>query len=119
MLFLISSAILGHTQDDDKKSGAHKMFRAIVSLLFALFGIVMVVTAVLVASKCNPQKQFGYAIIAFLFPEIYLLQFGVRKYLLKQKGYCGGLPSTVGLGDFGSRMRRGATAVFPKTSRLQ
>ena len=41
-----------------------------------------------VAIKCNPNDAFIYGLAAFLFPEIYIVQFVIRKYMLKQSGYC-------------------------------
>ena len=43
----------------------------------------------LIAANCNPNNPIMYSIIAFLVPNIYLLQYAIRKYLMREKGYCG------------------------------
>lgn len=52
------------------------------------FHLVLIIFAVVLAVHCNPNQKWLMGIVAFLFPEIYLLQFGIRKYLLKEAGYC-------------------------------
>ncbi len=54
-----------------------------------LVGLAITVTAVCIAVKSNPNEKLGYGALALLFPEIYLLQFGVRKYMLKEPEYIG------------------------------
>lgn len=46
------------------------------------------ITAIVLALNCNATKKFWPVVGAFFFPEIYLIQFGVRKYLIKEPGYC-------------------------------
>ena len=46
------------------------------------------ITAIVLALNCNASKKFWPVVGAFFFPEIYLIQFGVRKYLIKEAGYC-------------------------------
>jgi hypothetical protein len=53
--------------------------------------IAIVITAILIAFRCNPENKLAYGFIAFLFSEIYLIQFCIRKYLIKEKNYCVGL----------------------------
>ena len=53
----------------------------IISLSFTIF-------AVLVAFKCNPDNKLAYGLVGLLFPFIYLIQYSIRKYGLKEKGYC-------------------------------
>jgi len=60
-------------------------------LLISLFIIFIVVLAVIIAVRCNPNNQFAYALIAFLFSEIYLIQFFIRKYIIQEKNYCKGV----------------------------
>jgi len=60
-------------------------------MLIALFIIFILVLAIIIAVRCNPNNQFAYALIAFLFSEIYLIQFFIRKYIIKEKDYCKGL----------------------------
>lgn len=63
-------------EEFDKKSKAARMF-----------DLAITITALLIAMKSNPDNKLGYGIVALLFPEIYLLQFGVRKYVIKEADY--------------------------------
>ena len=58
----------------------------IILLLIIIFQILPVM---LIAVNCNPKSPVLYGIISFLFPGIYILQHAVRKYLMKENGYCG------------------------------
>lgn len=59
-----------------------------------IFGIsihcILVLIATIIAIRCNPKNYF-IPLLAILFPEIYLIQFAVRKYLINDKRYCVGL----------------------------
>ena len=50
--------------------------------------IVFTLPAVVIAVRCNPKSPVLMGIVAFLFDRIYLFQHVIRKYLLKEKGYC-------------------------------
>ena len=52
------------------------------------FHVILMVLAVVLAVHCNPGRKLQLGVVAALFPEIYLLQFGIRKYILKETGYC-------------------------------
>jgi hypothetical protein len=54
-------------------------------LLIIIFQILPIM---LIAVNCNPNSPVTYGIIAFLFPGVYLFQHAVRKYLIREKGYC-------------------------------
>lgn len=66
----------------------------------SLWVIVMIVTAVVdvgmafipayLAYKCNPKHPIGMGLVGFFFSEIYLFVFLVRKFIIKEKGYCPG-----------------------------
>jgi len=43
------------------------------------------IPAVLVATNCNPNNPLLYAIIAFIFSDIYLLQWSIKTFILKFK----------------------------------
>ena len=62
-----------------------------INWIVSLIIIALVITAILIAVRCNPSNKFAYRLIAFLFSEIYLIQFVIRKYLLKEKNYCVGI----------------------------
>ena len=63
----------------------------VISVLttFLLIVLFQILPVMLIAVNCNPKSPVTYGIIAFLFPGVYLFQHAVRKYLIKQKGYCG------------------------------
>ena len=44
--------------------------------------------AVLVATNCNPNNKILYGIIGFFFSDLYLIQWSVKKFILKQANYC-------------------------------
>ncbi len=50
--------------------------------------IVFTLPAVVIAVRCNPKSPVLMGIVAFLFDRIYLFQHVIRKYMLKEKGYC-------------------------------
>lgn len=60
-------------------------------LFISIFIIFIVILAVILAVRCNPNNQFAYALIAFMFSEIYLIQFFIRKYIIQEKNYCKGI----------------------------
>ena len=63
----------------------------IISVLVTVLLIILfqILPIMLIAINCNPKSPVTYGIIAFLFPGIYLFQHAVRKYLVREKGYCG------------------------------
>ena len=50
--------------------------------------IIFTLPAVVIAVRCNPKSPVLMGIVAFLFDRIYLFQHVIRKYMLKEKGYC-------------------------------
>ena len=74
------------------KNMSEKMRREVAISIFITMLLVIflqIMPVMLIAVNCNPDSPVTYGIIAFLFPGVYLFQHAVRKYLLKQKGYCG------------------------------
>lgn len=57
-------------------------------MLGLAFHLILMALAVILAVYCNPDRRLLLGLVALVVPEIYLLQFGVRKYLLKEPGYC-------------------------------
>ena len=57
-------------------------------LLLILVIVICTLPAVTIAVKCNPNCPVIMGIIAFLFDRIYLFQYVIRKYYMKEKGYC-------------------------------
>lgn len=66
-------------------------FQGFGRLAIALFLVFIVILAIIIAVRCNPNNQFAYALIALLFSEIYLIQFFIRKYIIQEKNYCSGI----------------------------
>jgi len=64
------------------------IFRGVGGFFVSLFVLFIVILAIVLAIRCNPDNKIAYGIIAFLFSEIYLIQFFIRKYLIKEKNYC-------------------------------
>ena len=50
--------------------------------------LVTTIPAVLVATNCNKDYRVLYGIIAFFFSDIYLLQWSIKKFVLKYPNYC-------------------------------
>lgn len=46
------------------------------------------IPAVLVAINCNKDSKLLYGVIAFFFSDIYLVQWSIKKFILKHQGYC-------------------------------
>jgi hypothetical protein len=64
------------------------IFRGVGGFFVSLFVLFIVILAIVLAVRCNPDNKLAYGIIALLFSEIYLIQFFIRKYLIKEKNYC-------------------------------
>jgi hypothetical protein len=50
--------------------------------------ILMWVPAILISQQCNPNNKVGYGILAFLFPDMYIFQWSLKKFVRKVDGYC-------------------------------
>ena len=50
--------------------------------------IFMTIPSVLIAVNCNPNNKIMYGFIAFIFSDIYLLQWSIRKFIFKSPNYC-------------------------------
>ena len=50
--------------------------------------LVTTIPAVLVATNCNKDNKVLYGILSFLFSDIYLLQWSIKKFVLKYPEYC-------------------------------
>ena len=55
--------------------------------ILVVFLLLNVVPAVLIAFNWN-KNNIGHLIIAFLFSDIYLLQWSIKKFILKSENYC-------------------------------
>ena len=63
-------------------------FHGIGGGITSLFILFILILAIVLAVRCNPDNKLAVGIIAFLCSEIYLIQFFIRKYLIKEKNYC-------------------------------
>ena len=70
---------------------------SIALLIWGLVSLTFMTAAVILASKCNVNQsmaiRIGTIILAVLFPEIYIIQFLLRKYVFKESQYCATLAS--------------------------
>ena len=72
-------------------SAAASRRNPVASTIFALVYLVIWILAIVLSLQCNKPgsaNRFWPILGAVLFPEIYLIQFAVRKYLIKESGYC-------------------------------
>ena len=83
--------LLNHKENlvGNKKEELGNDFWVSFTISFIIIIIFQILPVMLIAVHCNPKSPVTYGIIAFLFPGIYLFQHAVRKYLMKEKGYCG------------------------------
>tara|TARA_B100000035_G_C20696920_1_gene420933 strand:+ start:103 stop:390 length:288 start_codon:yes stop_codon:yes gene_type:complete len=63
----------------------NNMYIIVYTALLLLF---TTIPAVLVAINCNKNNKLAYGSLAFLFSDIYLLQWSIKKYVIKIKNYC-------------------------------
>jgi len=87
---MLVSAIWYPKDSDQQKDGS-----TIFSAKYYIWWVVcltLVVLAVIMSQKCNSDETMGtrflYGLLAFLFPEIYLIQWALRKYAFKEADYC-------------------------------
>ena len=50
--------------------------------------LVTTIPAVLVSINCNKTQPVRYGILAFLVSDIYLLQWSIKKFIMKYPDYC-------------------------------
>ena len=80
---------------DSTDAGKQSRCRTLL-VIWLVLEILLGVIAVQIAARCNPNNPVGYGLLAVLFPEIYMLQFLIRKYVMKTPGYC----DSLGTGSF-------------------
>ena len=56
-----------------------------IMIYLTMLLVVTALPAVMVAINCNPDNQILFGLIAFLFSDIYLLQWAIKKFILKMK----------------------------------
>jgi hypothetical protein len=70
-------------ENDYKHTTIENILWYCILLLFLLFNVV---PAVLIAFNCN-KNNIGHLIISFLFSDIYVFNYTLRKYVFRD-GYC-------------------------------
>jgi hypothetical protein len=71
--------------DDSVKTINNNMYIITYIGLLLLF---TTIPAVLVAINCNKNSKLLYGSLGFLFSDVYLIQWSIKKFILKQKNYC-------------------------------
>lgn len=56
--------------------------------IFALLHLILIIFAVVVAVKCYPKHAIFAGVLAALFPEIALVYFAIRYFVLDDPGFC-------------------------------
>jgi hypothetical protein len=82
------SASMNKSKDDAPSDKPAEQPSFLWSAVTSFVGLAIMIGAVVIATRCNPNEKWGYGILAFLFPEIYLIQWGIRKYIVKEATYC-------------------------------
>lgn len=59
-----------------------------IMIYMTMLLVVTALPAVMVAINCNPDNKILFGTIAFLFSDLYLLQWAVKKFILKKENYC-------------------------------
>ena len=87
ILILNNSKILDNINNikNNTKILSNNLF---IMIYLSMLLIVTALPAVMVAINCNPNQKVLYGILAFLFSDIYLLQWAIKKFILKKDNYC-------------------------------
>lgn len=83
-----------HYHPNYRRSDEHpigRLFGDVSGLILIILMLAIAMIPVYIAVKCNPDHPVLYGILAFLFSEIYLIQFLVRKFVMQTPGYCSAL----------------------------
>ena len=85
-----NSLMLKKGENADYPEYKNSVLRTALNYIFiAVFILLTVVPAVLIATGCNKGSQVVVSgIFAFLFSDIYLFNYALRKFVLKERGYC-------------------------------
>ena len=85
-----NSLMLKREDNPDYPQYKESVLRTALNYIFiAVFVLLTVVPAVLIATGCNKGSQAVVSgIFAFLFSDIYLFNYALRKFVLKKRGYC-------------------------------
>lgn len=93
MLLALATSVI-----NDKQKKEPSAWLAVLFVVLVLLTLFVVVMAIRTAQTCG--NSLWSLLAALLFPELYLLQFGFRKFLIKESGYCPRLTTPGGQGSF-------------------
>jgi hypothetical protein len=87
ILLLNNSTIINNLNNitDKTKFLANNTY---ILIYISLLLLVTALPAVLVSINCNRDYKVLYGSIAFFFSDIYLLQWAIKKFILKRANYC-------------------------------
>jgi|TARA_B110000285_G_C15084982_1_gene595662 hypothetical protein len=87
ILLLNNSTVLDNIKNINNKA---KMLSNNVFIMIYMTMLLMVTAlpAVMVAINCNPDNKVLFGLLSFFFSDIYLLQWAVKKFILKKENYC-------------------------------
>jgi hypothetical protein len=85
-----NSLLLSNKEKPNYSEYKDSVLRTILNYsIIAIFILLTVVPAVLIATGCNKGVEaLVSGIFAFLFSDIYLFNYAFRKFVLKESGYC-------------------------------
>jgi hypothetical protein len=82
MFQLAKKRTLESFDKDDYMNNNYTIFYMAILLL------ITAIPAVLVAVNCNKDKPILYGIVAFVFSDLYLLQWSIKKFIIRYPNYC-------------------------------
>ena len=59
-----------------------------IMIYITILLMITTIPAVLIAVNCNKTEPIKYGILAFLVSDIYLLQWSIKKFIIKYPDYC-------------------------------
>lgn len=71
--------------NNSKSNTAFTIIGFIIMLIAILFAVV---PAILIARHCNPENKVTYGFLAFLFSDLYIFQWAIRKFVMLEPNYC-------------------------------
>ena len=87
ILLLNNSTVLDNINNinNNAKMLSNNLF---IIIYLTMLLVVTALPAVMVSINCNPDNKVMFGILAFLFSDVYLLQWAVKKFILKRENYC-------------------------------
>ena len=75
----------------NNNNGPHLNSLTVPEYIGGFILLVICIFAVITAVKCNPNNKFWMGLLAAIFSEIlFIIQFAIKKYALKDPNYCKG-----------------------------